>query len=128
MQYYANFASAGVIHGLLTLIRSQTEGYLTNSTSLADKDQNSVNLETPQIFSKLQLTQKKWMNLYLFNFILSGPGSSVGIATAYGLDGPGIESRWGRDFPHLSRPALRPTQPPVRSVPGLRRGQGAAGA
>ena len=28
-----------------------------------------------------------------------GPGSSVGIATNYGLDGPGIESRWGRDFP-----------------------------
>jgi len=28
-----------------------------------------------------------------------GPGSSVGIATDYGLDGPGIESRWGRDFP-----------------------------
>jgi hypothetical protein len=24
-----------------------------------------------------------------------GPGSSVGIATGYGLDGPGIESRWG---------------------------------
>ena len=30
--------------------------------------------------------------------------SSVGIATDYGLDGPGIESRWGRDFPHPSRP------------------------
>ena len=28
-----------------------------------------------------------------------GPGSSVSIATDYGLDGPGIESRWGRDFP-----------------------------
>jgi hypothetical protein len=28
----------------------------------------------------------------------SGPGSSVGIATGYGLDGQGIESRWGRDF------------------------------
>ena len=27
-----------------------------------------------------------------------GPGSSVGIATDYGLDGSGIESRWGRDF------------------------------
>jgi hypothetical protein len=27
-----------------------------------------------------------------------GPGCSVGIATDYGLDGPGIESRWGRDF------------------------------
>jgi hypothetical protein len=27
------------------------------------------------------------------------PGSSVGIATDYGLDGPEIESRWGRDIP-----------------------------
>ena len=42
-----------------------------------------------------------------------GPGSVVGIATGYGLDGPGIESRWGRDFPHMSRPALRATQPSV---------------
>ena len=28
----------------------------------------------------------------------SGPGSSVGIATVYRLDGPGIESRWGGIF------------------------------
>ena len=26
---------------------------------------------------------------------ISGPGSAVGIATGYGLDGPGTESRWG---------------------------------
>ena len=32
--------------------------------------------------------------------------SSVGIATRYGLDGPGIESRWRRDFPHPSGSAL----------------------
>jgi hypothetical protein len=31
--------------------------------------------------------------LYLYHSILwSGPGSSVGIVTGYGLDGPGIES------------------------------------
>ena len=51
-----------------------------------------------------------------------GRDSAVGIATRYGLDGPGIESQWGRDFPHPSRPALGPTQPPVQWVPGLSRG------
>jgi hypothetical protein len=50
------------------------------------------------------------------------PGSSVGIANGYGLDGPGIESRWERDFSHTSRPALRSNQPPVQSVLGLSRG------
>jgi hypothetical protein len=51
----------------------------------------------------------------------NGSGSSVGIATDCGLDGPRIESRWGRDLSHLSRPALGPTQPPVQWVPGLSR-------
>ena len=48
------------------------------------------------------------------NFDLFKVCSSVGIATRYGLNGPGIESRWGRDFSHLSTPALGPTQPPVQ--------------
>jgi hypothetical protein len=42
----------------------------------------------------------------------------VGVATRYGVDGPGIESRWGRDFPHPFRPDLEPTQPTIQWVPG----------
>jgi hypothetical protein len=54
---------------------------------------------------------------------VSGPGGVIGIGTGYGLDGPGIESRWVRDFPHLSRPALGLTQPPIKCAPGLPRGK-----
>jgi len=41
---------------------------------------------------------------------------SVVIATRCGLEGPGIQSRWGRDFPHPSRPALGPTKPPTQGI------------
>jgi hypothetical protein len=39
----------------------------------------------------------------------------------FGLDGPGIESRSGRDFSHTSGTVLGPTQPPVQWVLGLSR-------
>ena len=51
---------------------------------------------------------------------LNGPGSSVDIATDYGLDGPESKPR-GDEIFRLQRPALGPTQPPVKWVPGLSR-------
>ena len=33
-----------------------------------------------------------------------GPGSSIGSVTDNGLDGPGIESRWGEIFRRPDRP------------------------
>jgi len=41
---------------------------------------------------------------------MCGPGSSVHIATGYGLDGPGIKSRWGARFstPVQTSPGAHP--------------------
>jgi len=52
---------------------------------------------------------------------IGGPGSSVGIATYYGLDGPGLNPG-GDEIFRPSGPALRPTQPPMQWVTGLSRG------
>jgi len=51
---------------------------------------------------------------------MCGPGSSVSIATDYGLDGPGSNPGWDEVF-RPSRPALGPNQPPgngYRVFPG----------
>ena len=56
-----------------------------------------------------------------------GPGSSVGIATGYGLDGPGIESRWRRDFPPVpTGPETHPASCTMgtESFPGVKSGRG----
>jgi len=50
-----------------------------------------------------------------------GPGCSVSIVTDYGLDGPGSNLGGDQIF-RLSRPALGPTQPPVKWLQGLSRG------
>ena len=67
------------------------------------------------------------LHIGLFVFILKlymcvcGPGSSVGTATDYGVNGPG-SNPGGDEIFRPSRPALGLTQPPVKLVPGLSRG------
>jgi hypothetical protein len=68
------------------------------------------------------------MSIALAFILMTVRDSSVGIASRYGLDGPGIESRCERDFLHPSIPDLRPTQPPMEWVPGLFPGSKAVGA
>ena len=57
----------------------------------------------------------------------SGPGSVVGIATGYGLNGPGIKSRWGRfSVPVQTGPGVHPASFAMGtgSFPGVNNGWG----
>jgi hypothetical protein len=62
------------------------------------------------------------------NRLQGGPGSSGGITTGYGLDGPGIEFRWGRDFlaPVQTSPGTHPAscKMGIGSFPGVKSGRG----
>jgi hypothetical protein len=82
-------------------------------------------LSTAEVIERVNLTSTHLLMTLMVcsrvNFTSSkqegkGPGNSVGIATGYGLDHPGIESRCGRDFSQPSRPALRSSQPPIQWV------------
>jgi hypothetical protein len=89
---------------------------------------HGLDLSTAYFLSKMFLSPTckfpatRWLTqLPVFDsrHVLVSPDSSVGIATRYGLDGPGIESGWGRVFQRPSRQDLGSDQPPVRWAPAL---------
>ena len=64
-----------------------------------------------------ELSVLKYIYITWVDPVICGPGSSVGIATDYRLDGPGIESWWGARF--FARPD-RPRGPPSLLYNGYR--------
>jgi hypothetical protein len=71
---------------------------------------------------KQEYMKNKILVLYIYT---SGPGSSVGIATGYGLDDSEIESSWAHpvsytmgtgSFPGLNRPGRGADYPPPPSA------------
>jgi len=71
-----------------------------------------------EVKSERSKTLMNKINLNTSSSSDSGPGSSVGIATDYGLDGPG-SNPGGDEIFRPFRSAMGPTQPPVQWVPGL---------
>jgi len=133
-----------VLPNLNSQIRASSSGNAYKVTAIRIQAPTSTKTSGIQSVANFLTNRSIWHGLqwiYLINKILfsffwaeyvrciRGPGSSVGIATGYGLDGPGSNSG-GDEIFRPSRPALGPTQPPVngyRLFPGGKVRPGRAG-
>jgi hypothetical protein len=124
----------GVHRVMILRVYSKQEGachrspWNVTSTSMAYRTQATLrHRQYAQIKEEKHITDIQEEGPIICQFLSvhaqrEGRDSSASIATRYGMDGTGNESRWRRDFSHPSRPALGPTQPPIQWVPGLSRG------
>jgi len=93
---FGDCGNTSVKPALFSWISHLNKGKLNNPT---------ISCIWPQLYLRQIKTRLRFTSLtipLIFWLVLvpyCGPGSSVGIATRYRLDGSGIESRCGRDFP-----------------------------
>ena len=65
---------------------------------------------------KFQADRFLLTRVYILFLNIYGRDCAVVVVTCYGMDGPSIKSRVEQDFPHPSRPALRPAQSPIQGL------------
>jgi len=124
--HWANAATCNLCHMLLRHVRTcqhwlQTRPTQWTNTTIPIRilfEQTSYNMAHELCVLDNQGYGHSFRIYNRYCFPREGRDSSVGMATRYGLDGPGVESRLGRDFSHLCRTALGPTQRPIQWVSG----------
>ena len=82
--------------------------------------------ETPQGHLQIYIVSHNFTDAFPYQYLVHRcRDSSVGIATRYELDGPGIESRWGAKFsaPIQTGPGAHPASYTMGtgSLPGVKR-------
>ena len=99
---------------------SQSVRHSVNQT-ISQSDRQSVSHQS--VSQSVKLVQEKVSSIAH----ICGLDNSVGIATVYGTDVPGIESRWGREFPPVqTHPGAHPASCTMGtgSFPGVKCGRG----
>ena len=88
------------------------KGTYTVYSNLHSRRIKNKHFKTSQFQTKEKISRDHILRTYYWLRALRY--SVVDIATCYGLDGPEIQSRCRRDFPHLPRPVLGPTSLPYK--------------
>jgi len=108
----ASVGNRNLTNWLLSLVTILTELSMLHYTEFFSLNPNNnfhfylhicylvFNIITLAIFSTVESRRNRYLSITIRHYTARNVrrDSSVGIATCYGLDGPGIESRWGGEI------------------------------